>query len=232
MNITKLAKIYKLNLFIGSIFLASVLSCSAPQVPIQSETGLVKDYSTISTLQKVVKYGKQGNVNYYKDGTIAISNIPYFMQGNDNTCGQAVITSILNFWGKNLSYQEVVNETNKSNLPTDIQRITDFLRSKGLYAQDYRGATLNFIKDRILKGNPIIVLLDFGSLSVEHYVIVTGYNETREELIVLDSVDGPNRMLPYAKFEKMWMNVSLRRTGFYVTKYDRVAFDVYVGSGT
>jgi aryl sulfotransferase len=44
-----------------------------------------------------------------------------------------------------------------------------------------------------IKDLPNVHLLDFGKLNNEHYVIVTGYNEDKEEVIVLDPIDGPNR---------------------------------------
>lgn len=150
----------------------------------QNFVGMIENYNQSQVL-KVLSVKEQGSINYYQDET-AITNVPFVKQGNDNTCGQAILTIILNYWGINISYQSIVNETNASNLPTDVDRITNYLRKKGLYAQDYRKAKLSFVKDRILK-EIIIILLDFGTLQTEHYVIATGYNETRQELIFLQS---------------------------------------------
>ena len=199
--------------------------CATPRVPMQSEIGIVQNYND-SSLIKVLTAKQTGSVNYYKDGTIAISNVPFFKQGNDNTCAQAAMTSVLNYWGINISYQAVVNENNASNMPTDVQKITNYLRRKGLYTQDYRQGTINFVKDRIQKGNPVILLLDFGKLSAEHYVIATGYNEENQEMIILDPIDGPNMRIPFAELDRMWGNRSLQKLGFFGDKYDRIVFDI------
>lgn len=214
------------NIAIVTIMLApNIHACRGPQIPVQADIGIVKNYSE-STIQKVLKEDISGSVNYYQDGTIAISNVPHFQQGNDNTCGQAVMASILNFWGVNVSYQTVVSQTNSGNLPTDINVITKYMKKYGLYAQDYRLTTLNFLKDRIKKGRPVIILLDFGKLSVEHYVMAIGYNEKTQELIVSDPIDGPNVRIPYYQVEVMWENKSLKKLGIFGDKYNRIAFDI------
>jgi predicted double-glycine peptidase len=202
-------------------------SCGSPRVPLQSNIGIVQDY-TASSIAQVLKESPIGSVNYYQDGTIAISNIPFFKQGDDNTCGQAVMASILNYWGVNVSYQKVVNESNSGNFATDVPAVTRYLNKKGLFAQDYRLATMSFIKDRIQKGRPVIILLDFGKISFEHYVIVTGFNEQRREFIILDPVEGPNIRMSYDSVEAMWQNVSLKKLGIFGDKYNKIAYDVYL----
>lgn len=227
-KITKAFVIQKRLAYIGLVgfFIAS---CGSPKVPLQSNIGIVQDYSA-SNIVQVLKESPIGSVNYYQDGTIAISNVPHFKQGDDNTCGQAVMASILNYWGVNVSYQKVVNETNVGNLPTDVPSITRYLKKKGLFAQDYRLATLSFVKDRVQKGRPVIILLDFGKISFEHYVIVTGFNEQRKELIILDPVEGSNIRMSYDAVESMWQNVSLKKLGIFGDKYNKIAYDVYLPS--
>jgi predicted double-glycine peptidase len=229
--VEKVSRVLSIQKKLASLTLITLMSttmlagCSTPKVPIQSTVGVVENYTDSSLLQ-VLNTNPSGSVNYYKDGTIAISNVPFFKQGNDNTCGQAVMASILNYWGINIPYQTVVNQTNSANLPTDVDKITNYLKKKGLFAQDYRQASLNFIRDRIQKGNPVIVLLDFGKLNNEHYVVVTGYNEENQEVIILDPIDGPNMRLGYDEFETMWENRSLQKVGIFGDKYVRIVFDI------
>lgn len=224
---TKVLSVQKkiVSFFIVGMAASSLLTgCKTPNV---GNYSVVQNYSDGSgSPLKVLTVNPAGSVNYYDDGTIAISNIPFYQQGNDNTCGQATMTSILNYWGVGLTYQNVVNQTNSWNMFTDVNKITEYLRKKGIYAQDYRGATTNFIKDRIRKGLPPIVLLDFGSLSSEHYVIVKGYNDDKKKFLILDPVDGPNIEIDYDNFENMWANKSLKKLGLFGDKYDRIVFDI------
>jgi hypothetical protein len=223
----KLFKALKIQrkLILVSLSFITISSCGSPRVPIQSSIGMIQNYS-LSPVLKTIKDSGLSKVNYHKDGSVVIEGVPFFQQGRDNTCGQAVMASILNFWGVNISYQQIVNETNPGNGPTDVARITSYLRRHGLNAQDYRLATLNFVKDRILKGQPVIMLLDFGSLQTVHYVVAIGYNDERQELILHDSVDGPNVRLPYVEVEQLWENMSIRKLGIFGDKYRRIAFDV------
>lgn len=209
----------------SSLSLFIIQGCS-PKIPFESSFGIVQNYSS-SSVTKVLSDGIASSINYHNDGTIAIANVPYFQQGSDNTCAQACMTSLLNYWGVNISYQSVVNQTNSGNLPTDVVKITNFLRKNGLYAQDYREATIDFLKDRVNKATPVIVLLDFGKLSYEHYVLVTGYNDKTEELLILDPIDGPNQRYSYQSIESMWENRSLQKMKIFGDKYSRIAFDVY-----
>lgn len=226
---SQLNKVLSIQKKIAALFLTGLVSssfltaCKTPHVT--NNFGIVQNYSE-SQVMKVLKTNPTGNVNSYVDGTIEVSNIPFYQQANDNTCGQAVMASILNYWGKGVSYQDVVNQTNSWNMFTDVDKITQYLRKRGLYAQDYRMATINLLKDRINKGLPPIVLLDFGSLSSEHYVIVKGYNESTKTFIVSDPIDGPNIKINYDAFASMWENRSLNKLGIFGDKYNRIVFDV------
>ena len=213
----------------------SAVGCSAPNIPMQPATGVVKDYRTASPTAVVRSLTTQATanaqpkkVNVYADGMVAVTGLPHFQQGNDRTCAQSNIASLMNYWGKDASYQGVVKEMNPSNLPTDVNNVTKYLRGKGLAAQDYRLATLNFLKKQINEGKPTLVLMDFGSLATEHYVTIKGYNEKTRELLYNDPVDGPNMLVSYEAFENMWQNRSLAAVPGFGAKYNRIAFDVAV----
>lgn len=223
----QLNKAVSLQKKLASLFMVTLVStnllagCGGPRV---GNFATVENYSASTAVKSLSN--QSGNVTYYKDGTVSVSNIPYYQQGNNNTCAQSVMTSILNYWGIELTYQTVVNQTNSWNIFTDVGTITKYIRQKGVYAQDYRMASSSFIKDRIRKGLPAIVLLDFGSVGAEHYVIVRGYNDNDGEFIILDPVDGPNVKMKYDIFEKMWENRSLRSMGIFGDKYNRIVFDI------
>ncbi len=147
----------------------------------------------------------------YQNGSRIIDNVPFVVQGDDNTCGQAVLTSMLNFWGHKMPYQQVVNEANPRNLPTTDYGITNYLRQKGLAAQPFKGASVDNLIAEVNQGRPSVVLLDFGGISQEHYVIVVGYNKEKQTLIMHDSLSGPYISMPIARFDQMWQNKAIRQ---------------------
>jgi predicted double-glycine peptidase len=207
--------------FIPVIAVVLLYGCHTPVAPLQADNGTVYSYNRNYGLKNSL-----GTVTKSNDGTVTISGIPFFKQGNDNTCGQAAMTSILNFWGNKITYQAVINETNASNIPTDLNVIEVYLQSKGLQAKAYKKSTLEYLKYLVDQGKPPIVLLDFGGLGNEHYVIVSGYNDKQETILINDSRNGPFISLSNEEFEQMWQNKSLANMLIFGDKFERPIFDV------
>ncbi|MGV3524403.1 MAG: C39 family peptidase [Candidatus Sericytochromatia bacterium] len=213
-------------------------ACGTPQVPLQypiQNNGMqiaqfTKPGAPRSARQgafKTLQVDNGNTLQIFQNGSRVIDNVPYFNQGNDNTCGQAVMSMLLNFWGIEMGYQEVVNEANPNNLPTTDHGIMNYLRSKGLKAQAFRGATVDNLIAQVNKGHPSVVLLDFGGLSQEHYVVVVGYNTEAKTLIVHDSLEGPYIEMPMTRFATMWENRSIRLVHIFGGEnYRRMMIDV------
>lgn len=210
-------------LFIVLIALILFNSCGAPTVPIQPsvENNFITSkpffspspYRQTSLSDDFITYQLQNQkvLLIYKNGNKILKDVPNIIQGEDNTCGQAVVTAILQYWGVEITYQEVVNESNRTNLPTTRNKIIRYLRDKGLKAQDYKEGTINQLIAQINKGRPTIVLLDFGGLRESHYVTVIGYNQSSKTLIIHDSLRGSYLEMAQDEFHEMWANRSLRK---------------------
>lgn len=228
-----------LTLLMGTALGVMVLaSCSRPivpgQIPAMADMSIASQFGAASTYQsgafKTLEVGSGQSLRVFQNGSKILERVPFFKQGNDNTCGQAVMTSLLNYWGDDISYQSVVDEANPRNLPTTDMAIITYLRSKGLKAQAYRRATIDNLISQINKGRPTPVLLDFGGISQEHYVIVVGYNLKKNTLVIHDSLnlEGPYMEMDIRVFERMWQNRSLRNIHvFGGDNYYRIMFDVY-----
>lgn len=228
-----------MSTFTGFVLLTS---CGTPMVPDQTP---FQDLYQVQQSQ-MMQVGRAHNVRegafrtlqvdngaqleIYENGSRVIKDVPFFHQGNDNTCGQAVMTSLLNYWGDNISYQEVVNEANPHNMPTTDSAITNYMREKGFDAQPFRHANVNNLIAQVNKGRPTPVLLDFGGVSQEHYVLVVGYNPQRNTIVVHDSLEGPYVEMPTQTFTTMWENQALQLVHvFGGDNYRRIYFDVFKG---
>lgn len=200
-------------------------ACSPPTVPTQ---GSSPSYNSVSRfrLQAQGKPGP-GKLTSNRQGDVYIADVPFVKQGKDNTCGQAVATMILQYWGMDIDYQQVVNESNPLNLGTSHSALQGYLQSKGLHAQGYREGSLELLLELVRLGRPVIVLLDFGGLNWEHYVLVVGYNANRNTLIFHESNSQSYRELSAETFAKRWRNESLVNLPFFGgASYDRLMFDV------
>lgn len=200
------------NISLLSLFFLN--SCSTPTVPTQPLYGSTSRYFATK------------NYNLRSNSSL-IQNVPFFKQGDDNTCGQASMSAVLNFWGVKITYQKVVNDTNKNNMATDLNTISKYLKEKGLNAEAYNNANIEYVKELVDKGRPAIVLLDFGGLSNEHYVVVTGYNNSKGTIIFNDSKRGTNISISEENFEKLWENKSLTSIPIFGSKYYKPVFNVW-----
>ena len=214
----RLQKRYLRNMVLMTAGLSFFMSCKTPTVPIQmpqfsdmqiaatrpfTAQALAGDFKTLSLVSG-------SNIRIYRNGSKIIENVPFFKQGRDNTCGQAVVAMLANYWGNSLDYQQLVNKENPFNLATSAPALRQSLREKGLQAQDFRQGTIDNLIAEVNKGYPTAVLLDFGSIQTAHYVIVVGYNFERKSLILHDSIEAPYFEMPLSSFEKMWENDSIR----------------------
>lgn len=200
--------------------LLALTACQPPTVPTQYPQGF-------SRFQVANRAAGVGTLSRTRDGGIYIQGVPFVKQGQDNTCGQAVSTMMLQYWGHDIDYQTVVNESNPLNLGTTYNSLETYLRQKGLHAQSYREGSLELLQMLLDRGRPVIVLLDFGGITKEHYVVVTGYNPNTQTLIFHESNSGPYRELPVPSFLAMWANTSLVNAPLIGGKsYYRLMFDV------
>lgn len=220
-------------------------ACSPPQVPLQpfgqnqvlSIQGLSSSPTNFLSPQlggpsKQLRLKNNKNLIVYKNGAKVLDNVPFSLQGNDNTCGQAVLTMLLNYWGIQANYQDIVNKTNAWNLATTSGAIREYLRQKGLSAQDYSRASFRDLIQQVNQGYPAVVLLDFGGLSQAHYVIVVGYNLKSSTVVLHDSLEGPYVEMPIPLFQRMWQNKAIRNLPLPgMSNYDRLMFSVFNPNG-
>lgn len=202
---------------VGIMGAAMMTGCATPTVPTtlgpksQMQNGIYRPAFKGTqafnpqgrALMATLPGGKQ--IQRFKDGSNVLKDVPFFQQGHDNTCGQASTTVVLNYWGVNQDYQELVNEQNKLNLGTGYDKIVDVLKAKGLDAKAYRQGNLAYLKRLIDDGRPPIVMLEYNhDMLQSHYVVVVGYNELSNKIIIHDSIDGPYRQFDADEFTAMW----------------------------
>lgn len=198
----------KLKLTASGLLAAQLLACSAPPtVPNQSsanrQVSLLNRFGSRLTGQQL---GNGHSLVQMPNGATYIANVPFASQGDDNTCGQAVMTMLMQYWGIDIDYQTVVNESNQLNVATSYEVVQRYLRSKGLQVQAYRDGNFETLLKLIHQGRPVMVLLDFGSLQQAHYVLVVGYNAKRNVMIIHESQSGPYMELDAEQFLEMWKN--------------------------
>lgn len=150
----------------------------------------------------------------YNDGSRVISGVPVYHQGNTSMCSQACITSLLNYLGYSLTYDDVISETSNQNMNSGMtsDRIMWYFRKYNLKSRAYSGRLID-IKKLIDKGYPVIVGLD--ERKGFHVVLVVGYNDDREVIFYNDSMDGEMMEEPYSDFLSAWGRKRANTFGVY-----------------
>ena len=134
----------------------------------------------------------------YEDGSRLVEVVPIYHQGNTDTCAQACVTSVLNYWGHNIRYEDIIADTSGNNLVgMNIERMVWYFRKYNLQAQSYAG-NLAKLKALIDRGYPSVV--SFDEDSNYHVVVVVGYNDHREVMYYIDSMYGELTEEPYSDF--------------------------------
>lgn len=138
----------------------------------------------------------------YDDGSRLIEVVPIYHQGNTDTCAQACVTSILNYWGYPVKYEDIIAETSGSNMVgMSLERIMWYFRKYNLQAQCYTG-NLAKLKALVDRGYPSVV--SFDEDSNYHVIVVVGYNDHREVMYYIDSMYGELTEEPYSDFSRAW----------------------------
>lgn len=130
--------------------------------------------------------------------------VPYFPQ-QVGLCGPASLTSVLKYWREEISVEEVTRAVYLPELKGALgMDLTRFARKMGMRAESYAGS-LPDIKDHLSQGIPLIAFLNLGGrvFPIGHFVVITGIDETREEVIV-HSGSEENKPISYQTFIAAW----------------------------
>jgi len=109
--------------------------------------------------------------------TTYIEGVPFIKQ-KDNFCGPAAMASLMQFYGQNISQEEVAEKVYTPKLEGAlISDMENFAREQG-YNVEVSEGNIGRLTSLIDEGTPVITLVDKGvwRVSVPHYYVVYGYN--------------------------------------------------------
>jgi ABC-type bacteriocin/lantibiotic exporter with double-glycine peptidase domain len=139
-----------------------------------------------------------------------IDGVPFYPQ-EELGCGPAALASLLAYWGRAVSLEEITQEVSlknlKGSLPMDLELAA---KRHGLAATSYTGS-LKDLRLHLGKGQPVIAFLNlrWRIFPQGHFVVVTGYDEIHSELVIHSGNDAYRR-IPVESFFNAWA-----KTGFW-----------------
>jgi len=151
---------------------------------------MVKKFSFISFLLFSLSYGGE------------VLNVPFERQKSE-FCGPASLSSVIRYYGQNISQEEIAKSVYLRNLKgaliTDLE---NFAKEKG-FKTILKKSDIDEIKKFIDERKPVIALLDYGYLFITkpHYVVIIGYND--DGFIINDGYEEKINM-SYGEFLDKW----------------------------
>ena len=129
-------------------------------------------------------------------------DVPFVAQ-RENGCAAAALTMVLRYWGDPAPETEMAGALpGPSSRGLAGSRLAEFARGRGHEAIAYAG-DLAHLREYLAKGRPLIVALRSGR-DQYHDVVVVGFDEQAQAVVVHDPESGPTRRLPVRRFEERW----------------------------
>ena len=125
-----------------------------------------------------------------------------FVPQEKGTCGAASLAMVLAYWGYPIPHEQIAAELGQPDLK-DIsgQRLGAFAHERRLDAIVYEGDLLQ-LRDFLRRGRPQIVAWKVGR--THHEVVVVGFDDDRNEVLVNDPAEGTALRVHAETFERRW----------------------------
>ena len=138
------------------------------------------------------------------ENIVIVENVPFVKQ-KDRFCGPAAMASVMQFYGQNISQQEIAEEIYIPSLNGAlISDMENFAKGSG-YTVEGTNGSIDMLKSKIDESQPVILLVDKGKwkVSVPHYYVAYGYNDEKKT-IILHTGDKEDQKISYDKLDKEW----------------------------
>ncbi|HSE83813.1 MAG TPA: C39 family peptidase [Thermodesulfobacteriota bacterium] len=157
-------------------------------------------FPALGCSQKASKY----EPGFASDSVKAIEGVPFVKQKN-KFCGPAALASVMRFYGRNVSQEEIADNVYTPQLQgaliTDMQY---YAQEKG-YRAETKNGDINLLMSLIDEGVPPIVLVDLGRwvVSVPHYYVIYGYDLDRDTFLLHTGYQS-GREIGFHQLDKEW----------------------------
>ncbi len=144
-----------------------------------------------------------GNDSIQEAG-IVIGGVPFVKQ-KDEFCGPAAMASVLEYYGDNISQDEIAEKVYTPKLNGAlISDMENYARDRGYQAETVNG-DIAALEAEIDKSVPVILLVDKGKwkVSVPHYYVAYGY-DAEDKVFIVHTGQEPGQRIPFDRLDGEW----------------------------
>jgi tetratricopeptide (TPR) repeat protein len=117
---------------------------------------------------------------------ILIDKVPFEPQ-RPGHCGPAALSSLLGFWGRLATQEEIGKEIYSAELKGTLGFfLWRYARRAALVALEMPESSLETLDGLVTQGLPVILDLGLGSKGPQHYILVVGHDRSRDLWILQD----------------------------------------------
>jgi len=148
---------------------------------------------------------------------VYIQSVPFY-PGEEYQCGPSVLAGALNYLGYDIKPEDISEEIYLHGIKgtLNIDMVSFARRFEDLTVLESRG-DITFLKENLSQGHPLIVFVDLGIWSIRkgHYMLVVGYDDSREGVIVYSGADR-DKLIRYEDLMRIW-----KRGGYWSLRITR-----------
>lgn len=136
------------------------------------------------------------------DYCFKVDKVPFIAQ-KENYCGPAALAMVMNYFGINVTQEEIANEIYAPGLKGTLSmQLVLYPIQKGFEAEMYNG-NFDDLKEKIKAWFPLIVSVKEDGKDKVHYMVVWGYDEFNKRVFV-HSGNKMAQAIEYETFMDMW----------------------------
>ncbi len=134
-----------------------------------------------------------------------VQDVPFY-PGEEYQCGPSVLASVLNYLGYDIKPEDISREIYLRNVKgtLNMDMVSFARRFEDTTVAEFSG-DMTLLKENLSMGYPLIVFVDLGIWSIRkgHYMLVVGYDDSREGVIVYSGADR-DKLIRYEDFMRIW----------------------------
>ena len=157
----------------------------------------------------IVHSGNDSSGVKVNSGDTLIAGVPFIKQTDNKYCGPAALATVMEYYGEKSDQQVIAKSVYTPELDGSLISDMRNYASEHGYVSTTKSSNAAELQNVINDKKPVIILIDRGKwkVSIPHYYVVYGYNDSEKVFIINDGISRARR-ISYGKLEHEWKKMN------------------------